>query len=132
MKIGITGTKTFENKTKIKSFMFKLKEYSDDVTVIGLGEKDGADKYIKRYALEFGYTYKEANPPHTPQNLYSLLSEQHYNKPYSPKNFFTRNKIYAQYVEKCVVFDDTNLRDSKIVAIVNAMTKARKRTVLIN
>jgi len=132
MKIGITGTKTFENKTKIKSFMFKLKEYSDDVTVIGLGEKDGADKYIKRYALEFGYTYKEANPPHTPQNLYSLLSEQHYNKPYSPKNFFTRNKIYAQYVEKCVVFDDTNLKDSKIVAIVNAMTKARKRTVLIN
>lgn len=132
MKIGITGTKTFENKNKIKSFMFKLKEYSNDITVIGLGEKDGADKYIKRYALEFGYTYREANPPHTPQNLYSLLSEQHYNKPYSPKNFFTRNKIYAQYVEKCVVFDDTNLKDSKIVAIVNAMTKARKRTVLIS
>jgi hypothetical protein len=132
MRIGVTGTKTFENKMKIKNFMFKLKEYGDDITIVGLGERDGADKYVKRYALDFGYTYKEANPPHTPQNLYSLLSEMHYNKPYSPKNFFSRNKIYAQYVDKCVVFDDTNLKDIKVVAIVNAMTKAKKRTVLLN
>lgn len=132
MRIGITGTKTYENRVKIKDFLFKLKSYGEDVTIIGLGEKDGADRYIKRFALEFGYAYKEANPPHTPQNLYSMLSEQHYNKPYSPRNFFTRNKIYAQYIDKCVVFDDSNQRDSKVVAIVNALTKARKQTVIIN
>ena len=132
MRRGITGTKTYENRVKIKDFLFKLKSYGEDVTIIGLGEKDGADRYIKRFALEFGYTYKEANPPHTPQNLYSMLSEQHYNKPYSPKNFFTRNKIYAQYIDKCVVFDDSDQRDSKVVAIVNALTKARKQTVIIN
>jgi hypothetical protein len=131
MRIGITGTKTYENRVKIKDFLFKLKDF-DDVTIIGLGEKEGADRYIKRFALEFGYEYKEANPPHTPQNLYSMLSEQHYNKPYSPRNFFTRNKIYAQYIDKCVVFDDSSCKDSKVVAIVNALTKVRKQTVIIN
>lgn len=131
MRIGITGTKTYENRVKIKDFLFKLKDF-DEVTIIGLGEKEGADRYIKRFALEFGYEYKEANPPHTPQNLYSMLSEQHYNKPYNARNFFTRNKIYAQYIDKCVLFDDSNCKDSKVVAIVNALTKVRKQTVIIN
>ncbi len=132
MRVGITGTKTYENRIKIKNFMFKLKEHADEVVVIGLGDKDGADRYIKKFALEFGYTYREANPPHTPQNLYSLLSEQHYNKPYSPKNFFTRNNIFAQYVDKCVIFDDSQTRDSKVVAMVKALTKAKKQTVIVN
>jgi hypothetical protein len=132
MRIGITGTKTYENRIKIKNVMHELKKRGIDITVVGLGEKDGADKYIKRFALEFGYQYREANPPHTPQNLYSLLSEQHYNKPYSPRNYFMRNKIYAQYVDSCVVFDDTNLSDTKIAAIVNAMGKAKKKIILIS
>jgi hypothetical protein len=132
MRIGITGTKTYENKVKIKNFMFQLKNHDSDIVVIGLGDKDGADKYVKRYALEFGYTYKEANLAHTPQNLFSLLSEQHYNKPYAPKNFFTRNKIYTQYVDKCVVFDNSNTRDLKVTTLVRDFTKARKQVVIVN
>jgi len=140
MRIGITGTKTYENRIKIKDFLFKLKSHGDDthrlhvddIVIIGLGEKDGADRYVKRFALEFGYIYKEANPPHTPANLYSMLSEMHYNRPYSPKNFFIRNKIYAQYIDKCVIFDDSNQKDTKVAAIINALTKARKQTVIIN
>lgn len=132
MRIGITGTKTYENKAKIKNFMFQLKNHADNVMVIGLGDRDGADKYIKRYALEFGYSYREANPAHTPQNLYSLLSEQHYNKPYTPKNFFTRNKIYTQFVDKCVLFDDSGSGDLKIITLVRDFAKARKQVVIVN
>lgn len=132
MRVGITGTKTYENRAKIKNFMFKLKEHADEIVIVGLGDKDGADRYVKKFALEFGYAYKEANPAHTPQNLYSLLSEQYYNKPYSPKNFFTRNKVFAQYIDKCVVFDDSNTMDFKVVATIKAMTKVRKQTVIVS
>ena len=61
--IGLCGSKTFENKAKIKMFIFKLKEQTDShITIVGMGDRDGADKYIKKYALEFGYDYKEMNP----------------------------------------------------------------------
>jgi hypothetical protein len=112
--------------------MFQLKNHADDLVIIGLGERDGADKYVKRYALEFGYSYREANLPHTPQNLYSLLSEQHYNKPYAPKNFFTRNKIYTQFVDKLVLFDDSDVRDLKVSNLVREITKAKKKVVIVN
>jgi len=132
MKIGITGTKTYENRAKIKNFIFQLKNHADNITIVGLGDKDGADKYVKRYALDFGYTYIEANPAHTQQNLYSLLPEQHYNKPYAPKNYFTRNKIYIQFIDKCVMFDDSNGSDIKVATLIRDFTKARKSVVIVN
>ena len=132
MKIGITGTKTYENRIKIKNFMFQLRNYDKDITVVGLGEKDGADRYIKKFALEFGYKYKEANTAHTPQNLFSMMSEMYYNKPYSPRNFFLRNKIYAEFIEAGVVFDDSNLKDTKVLSIVNALGKIKKQVVIVN
>ena len=132
MRIGITGTKTYENRVKIKNFMFQLKNHADDIEIVGLGERDGADKYVKRYALEFGYTYKEANLPHTPQNLFSLLSEQHYNKPYAPKNFFTRNKIYMQFIDKLVLFDDSDVKDLKVANLIRESAKVRKKVVIVN
>ena len=30
-----------------------------------MGDKQGADSYVKKYALELGYVYQEMNPPHT-------------------------------------------------------------------
>jgi hypothetical protein len=134
MRLGITGTNTYENRIKIKNFMHQLKkrELVEDVTIISLGEKNGADKYVKKFALEFGFNYQEANLPHTPQTLYSMLSEHFYNKPYSVKNFFTRNKIYAQYIDKCVVFDETDLADKKIYNLVRALHSAKKVAVIMN
>ncbi len=132
MKIGISGARTFENKTKIKSFIFKLKDYADDIIIVGLGERDGADRYIKKYALELDYQYKEANPPHTPCNLYSMMAESFYNKPYSPKNFHVRNKIFVNYVDKCVLFDNTNGTDKTLLKLVSQLNKAYKKPVIIS
>jgi hypothetical protein len=98
---------------------------------VGLGDKDGADKYVKKFALEFGLEYKETNLPHTPQNLYSLLSENFYNKPYSPKNFPMRNKIFVNYVDKCVIFDDTNGRDKKLGLLMKSINSSRKKVVIM-
>ena len=52
VKLGITGTVTFENKIKIKNLIHKIKqELNEDVIIIGLGDKQGADKYIRKYAV---------------------------------------------------------------------------------
>ena len=55
MKIGIVGSRKYENKRNIKDFIFRIKEkYGEEVTIVSGGCKDGADKYAKKYALDFG------------------------------------------------------------------------------
>lgn len=130
--IGVAGSKTWENKAKIKTFLFKLRDKTaDEIVIVGMGDKQGADSYVKKYALELGYVYQEMNPPHTPKNLYSMMSEAYHNRPYQDKNFFQRNLIYCQYIHKCVIFDDTNLQDKKLINLVKQLTKAKKIAVII-
>ena len=55
MKIGIVGSRRYENKKKIKDFIFKLKqEHGIDTIIVSGGCRDGADRYAKKYALELG------------------------------------------------------------------------------
>lgn len=130
--VGITGSKTWENKNKIKTFIHKLKEITNDkVEVVSLGDRNGADLYVKKYSLELGHEYREMNAAHTNKNLYSLMAEAYYNKPYQAKNFFQQTKIYSQYVHKCVIFDDTDGKDKKIQSILKELTKSGKKTIII-
>ena len=70
LRIGITGSKLYESKIKIKEFIFNLrKQHQGDIEIVSLGDQFGADKYVKRYALEYGYLYREMNPAHTNKNL---------------------------------------------------------------
>lgn len=132
IRIGITGNKTYENKIQIKNFLFKLKQQTDkEIVVVSLGDQNGADKLVKKYALEFGYKYLECNPEYTAKNLYSLLSEGHYGKPYTPKSIHVRNKIFCSYVDKCVVFDETDLSDVKVVNLVRLFKKHKKPLIVL-
>ena len=52
MKVAIIGSRRYENKKKIKDFIFKLKDkYATDTVIVSGGCKHGADKYAKKYAL---------------------------------------------------------------------------------
>ena len=133
VRLGITGTVTFENKIKIKNFIHKVKQnLTEDVQIVGLGDKNGADKYIRKYALELGCTYKEANLKHTSQTLYRMMTEGFYNKPYHVRNFFLRNQTFARYIDKLVVFDDSQGVDKKVANILKAASKAHKKTIVVN
>ena len=131
MRIGITGTRTYENKRQIKEFLYKLKLNNPDVVIVGLGDKSGGDQYVKKYALELGFAYQECNPDYTSKNLYSILSESHYGKSYTPRSIYTRDKIFSSYVDKCVVFDNSNMSDIKIVNLVKMFTKKKKPLILL-
>ena len=49
LKVGIVGSRKYENRKKIKDFIFKLKnEKGTDTIVVSGGCKTGADKYAKK------------------------------------------------------------------------------------
>jgi hypothetical protein len=128
LKIGITGSKLCESKIKIKEFIFNLrKQHQGEIEIYSLGDQFGADKYIKRYALEFGYTYKELNPAHTNKNLYSVMGESWHGKPYTHKNAFLRDKIFSEMVDVAVVFEV----DKKTENIIKQFHKLKKKIVVI-
>ena len=133
IKLGITGTATFENRRKIKNMIFTIKQQlGDDVLFIGIGDKIGADKHIRKYVLELECKYKEANLPHTPQTLYSMMHKNFYSKPYNVKNFFLRNDTFARYIDQLIIFDDSKGTDRKIVNLAKAVNKWKKKIVVIN
>lgn len=108
IRVGIVGSRVYENKLKIKEFVFKLKNKFDGqdsrVIVVSGGCKDGADRYAKKYALEFGLDYEEYPPQHQQHTLYCVLPPSHYNKIYHPSNFHMRNKAIARSSDYIIGF----------------------------
>tara|TARA_Y100000590_G_C15161583_1_gene803763 strand:+ start:106 stop:507 length:402 start_codon:yes stop_codon:yes gene_type:complete len=132
MKIAIIGSRKYENKKKIKDFIFKLKqEHGEDTTIVSGGCKDGADKYAKKYALELGLQYEEYPPDHFPHNLYCPLSESRYGKPYHVKNYHVRNKIIAGTSDYIVAFIPKGISTSGTESTLKYAEKFNKKTLII-
>ena len=54
MKVAIVGSRRYTNKKRIQEFIFKLRDkYGDKVEIVSGGQKEGGDRYAKKYALEF-------------------------------------------------------------------------------
>ena len=133
MKIGIVGSRRYENKNKIKDLIFKLKQkYGTDTTIVSGGCKDGADKYAKKYALELGLQYEEYPPFHEVHNLYCPLPESRYSKPYSMKYFFARNKIIAGTVDYIVGFIPDGIEGRGTLNTISYAKKFDKKYVIIS
>jgi hypothetical protein len=104
-KIAIIGSRTYENKKKIRDMIWKLKQtFGDKLIIVSGGSQQGADKYAKKFSVEMGITYHEFNPAHTSKNLYSVLPESYYNKPYHVSQLFHRNTLIVKYSDKVIAF----------------------------
>jgi predicted Rossmann fold nucleotide-binding protein DprA/Smf involved in DNA uptake len=133
MRIGIVGSRIYENKKKIKDFIFKLKqERGGDVIVVSGGCPDGADKYAKKYALEFGLQYEEYPPFHAPHNLYCVLPKSVYGKQYSVKYFFVRNKQIAKASDYVVGFIPEGHKSQGTNSTLKYAQKFGKKTLVID
>ena len=128
MRIGITGSNEYENKRKIKEFLFKFKDQSA-VEIVCRGNKDGADKYIKKYSLEFGLNYIEVPVAHTARSLYSQLPDAYFNKPFSIRNYFIQQNIYIKQCDKFVIFGTVG--DKIVNNLLNAINKIQKNIIII-
>ena len=133
MRIGLVGSRLYENKKKIKDFIFKLKqEHGTDTIIVSGGCKDGADKYAKKYALELGLQYEEYPPFHDVHNLYCVLPESCYGKPYHVKNYFARNKIIAGTSDMVVGFIPEGVESNGTMSTIRYAEKLNKKTIIIH
>ena len=131
-KIGIVGSREYSNKRKIKNTIFELKKrFGEDLEVVSGGCLHGADRYAKKYALDFEIRYREFNPAHTVQNLYSAMHENYYGKEYKPKNFFHRNKLLAKYVDYIIAFIPEGVLSNGTVDTIKHAKKLGKKVVII-
>ena len=133
MKIAIIGSREYENKNKIRDMIYKLKQaFGDKLEIVSGGAQNGADKYAKKFAIEFGIPYKEFNPAHTVRNLYSVMPEGYYSKPYHTSQFFHRNELIAKYCDKMVAFIDSNVASKGSYHAVSMAQKHNKPVIIVN
>ena len=101
LRVGIVGSRKYENRKKIKDFIFKLKnEKGTDTIIVSGGCKTGADRYAKKYALELGLQYQEFPPFHENWNIYCPKDQKDYGKPSINKTM----KAFTEFRE--AIFDE--------------------------
>ena len=133
MKIAIIGSRRYENKKKIKDFIFKLKQkHGENTKIISGGCKMGADRYAKKYALELGLQYEEYPPFHEVHNLYCTMPSSRYGKPYNIRNFHARNKIIAGTSDFIVAFIPEGVESDGTFSTLNYAKKLDKKRIIIS
>ena len=133
IKIAIIGSREYENKRKIRDMIFKLKQtFGDKLEIISGGCPSGADKYAKKYSVELGVNYREFNPAHTVKNLYSVMPDSYYSKPFHTTQFFHRNELIARYCDNMIAFIDSTSTSKGSQHAVSMAQKHNKPVVIVN
>lgn len=132
MKIAIIGSRNYTNKTQIKNFMFRLKMEHKDIEIVSGGAKDGADKYAKKFALEFKIPYSEFPPQHEPHNIHCVLEAYNYGKPYGVGYYHKRNKDLVNYSDKVVAFIKDDIISNGTKSALEYCKKINKKFVILS
>ena len=133
MKVAIIGSREYENQRKIKEALTMWKKKcGDDLIIISGGAQYGADKFARKYALEFGIKYKEFNPAHTVKNLYSAMSETYYEKPYHVSQFHHRNMLIAKDCDVMMAFIANGASSNGSMSAIKKATKLNKPVTIIS
>ena len=132
MKVAMIGSRRYENKRKIKETLTNLRRrFGDELIIISGGAHDGADKYARKFAIEFGISYREFNPAHTPKNLYSAMTESYYGKPYHASQFHHRNYLIALDCDVMMAFIPYEDRSPGSESAIKAAKRLGKKVIII-
>ena len=133
MKIAIVGSRKWADKTKIKDFLYKIKkDYGESAVIVSGGCKLGADKYAKKYALEFDMKYEEFPPTHEHYNMYCVLPKFKYGKPFAKWRYFERNHKIAEYSDTVVGFIPEKVESPGTMSTICHAEKLNKKTIIIS
>ena len=133
MRIGIVGSRQYSNKRRIKEFVFALKEkFGQDIEIVSGGQKEGADGYAKKYALEFDMKYAEFPPTHYPYNVHCVRPRFEYGKQYATWHYHKRNKQIVEYSDKIVAFIPKDAVSKGTFSTIKEAKKVGKKVVIIN
>ena len=132
-KIGIVGSRTYTNKRKVKDLIFEIKEkYGNTVEVVSGGQRDGADGYAKKFALEFDVKYSEFPPTHYKHNIHCVEPAYKYGKAYYKNNYHKRNEQIAMYSDKVVAFCPDGKVSSGTKSALKYCEEHKKKYIIIN
>ena len=133
IKVGIVGSRGYTNKKKIKDLIFEIKEKNgDEVEIVSGGQKDGADGFAKKFALEFDMSYVEFPPSHYSWNMHCKLPATKYSKPYYVSNYFKRNKQIAEYSNIVIAFIPDGVESRGTMSTIEYAIKEKKLTKILN
>ena len=133
MKVAIVGSRKYTNKRRIQEFIYKLREkYGEELEIVSGGQKQGADGYAKKYALEFDVKYSEFPPAHYQYNQHCVLESFKYGKPYAVWHYHTRNKEIAEYVDVMIAFIPKGISSKGTNSALKEADKKEKKYVIIN
>jgi|TARA_Y100000034_G_scaffold41427_1_gene50973 predicted Rossmann fold nucleotide-binding protein DprA/Smf involved in DNA uptake len=133
MKIGIVGSREYTNKLRIKEFVFGLKQkFEENVEIVSGGQKEGADGYAKKFALEFDMKYSEFPPSHYQYNQHCVRPQREYGKQYATWHYHRRNKQIAEYSDKIVAFIPKDKISKGTMSTIKEAQKIGKKVVIIN
>ena len=133
VKIGIVGSRKYTDKKKVKDLLFEIKEkYGSEVEIVSGGQKDGADGYVKKFALEFDMKYVEFPPRHYTYNQHCILDRSDYGKSYHVVNFFDRNKQIAEYSDYIVAFIPEGYNSNGTLDTIGHAEKLNKKIVILD
>ena len=128
MKIGMTGSKLFTGKHKIKELMWMIKQKQDeDIEIVSLGEDYGADLFVRKYAFKFDLKYGEFIPYHKKWNSSCLEQAYLFGKPYSGKYYFMCYNNFVKYCDKIIFFS----YDEKIHPVIKIANKKNKEIIIV-
>ena len=114
MKVALIGDVKYENRGEIKNLIFKLKQkFGDQLSIISRGNKDGIEKWVRKFCIELDVNYIEYNLASTPMNLYSGMSEEYYEKPHHPTQKLHQYDLIAQNADKIMYFGQIDIKEWK-------------------
>tara|TARA_Y100000114_G_scaffold157223_1_gene188151 strand:- start:2004 stop:2405 length:402 start_codon:yes stop_codon:yes gene_type:complete len=133
MKVAIIGSRKYENKRRVQEFVYKLKEkWGDSLEIVSGGQKEGADGYAKKYAIEFDLNYSEFPPAHYQYNQHCVLESFNYGKPYAVWHYHSRNKSLIEYSDVVVAFIPKGISSKGTEHALKQAKKNQKKFVVIN
>tara|TARA_R100001377_G_C3090498_1_gene75677 strand:- start:47 stop:520 length:474 start_codon:yes stop_codon:yes gene_type:complete len=133
MKVAIIGSRQYTNKRRIQEFIFKLKKkYGSGLEVVSGGQKDGADGFAKKYAIEFDIKYSEFPPAHYSFNQHCVRESFRYGRPYATWHYHDRNKHLIEYSDVVVAFTIKEEISNGTESALKEAIKKEKKYVIIN
>ena len=133
IRVGIVGSRKYTNKKKIKELLFELKQKPNtEVEIVSGGQRDGADGFAKKFALELGMEYVEFPPTHYSWNMHCKLPATKYNKPYYVTNYFKRNKQIAEYSDIVIAFVPNGVESKGTMNTIEYAKKFKKLVKILD
>ena len=133
MRVAIVGSRKYTNKRRVQEFIFKLKQkYGKDLEIVSGGQKEGADGYAKKYALEFDVKYSEFPPVHYTYNQHCVLESYKYGRPYAAWHYHDRNKEIAEYSDVMAAFIPKNTISKGTESALKQAIKKEKKYCIIS